>query len=82
MMILEGMYGPEEKLPLAHKNHHMLFREAAELARDAEAEQLVLTHYSTCISDPLEFLPNAQEVFPDTTCAADGMTWTLHYPPA
>lgn len=80
MMFLEGMYGAEEKHPLALRNHHMLYREAAALARDAEAGQLVLTHFSTSIDDPLEFLPNAQAVFPHTSCAVDGMTWCLHYP--
>lgn len=80
MMILEGMYGAEEKLPLAVKNHHMLFRESAVLARDAEASQLVLTHFSTSIDDPQEFLQNARDVFPDTCCAEDGMTWVLKYP--
>ncbi len=80
MMILEGMYGAEEKYPLAIKNHHMLYREAASLASDAEAGQLILTHFSTSIEDPLEYLPNAQAIFPDTTCAEDGMTWVLHYP--
>ena len=82
MMFLEGMYGPEEKLPLALKNHHMLYREAAALARDAEAGQLILTHFSTSIEDPQEFLPNATDIFPDTLCAEDGMTWMLHYPQA
>ena len=79
-MILEGMYGAEEKHPLALKNHHMLFREAAALARDAEAGQLILTHFSTSIEDPQEFLPNATTLFPDTVCAQDGMCWTLKYP--
>ena len=82
MMFLEGMYGAEEKYPLAIKNHHMLFRESAALARDAEAGQLVLTHFSTSIETPQEYLANAADVFPDTVCAEDGMTWTLHYPPA
>ncbi len=80
MMILEGMYGAEEKHPLAVRNHHMLFREAAALARDAEAGHLVLTHFSTSVEDPEEFLPAATAVFPETECAADGMTWTLRYP--
>ncbi|MBQ2952984.1 MAG: ribonuclease Z [Clostridia bacterium] len=80
MMILEGMYGAEEKYPLALKNHHMLFREAAALARDAEAGQLVLTHFSTSIEAPEDFLPNATAIFPDTVCATDGQTWTLRYP--
>ena len=80
LMILEGMYGAEEKLPLAHKNCHMLFREAAQLARDAGTKRLLLTHFSTSIESPEEFLPNAQAVFPETTCAMDGMTLTLRYP--
>jgi ribonuclease Z len=82
LMILEGMYGHEEKLPLAVKNHHMLYREAAALARDAEAQRLLLTHFSTSIEDPQEFLQNARDIFPDTDCAADGMTLTLQYPDA
>lgn len=80
LMILEGMYGAEEKLPLAVKNHHMLFREAAALARDAEASRLLLTHFSTSMDAPEDFLPHAQAVFPDTTLAADGMTLMLQYP--
>lgn len=79
LMILEGMYGPEEKAPLAKKNHHMLFREAASLAADAETEHLILTHFSTCITDPQEYLPLAQAIFPNTECASDGQTWTLRY---
>ncbi len=80
LMILEGMYGAEEKYPLAIKNHHMLYREAAALARDAEAGRLLLTHFSTSIEDPSEFLQNARDVFPDTDAATDGMTLTLQYP--
>ena len=79
LMILEGMYGAEEKHPLALANHHMLFREAAELARRAGARRLALTHFSTSVEDPLEYLPLAQSVFPACECAADGMTFTLHF---
>ena len=80
LMILEGMYGAEEKLPLAIKNHHMLYREAAALARDAEAGRLLLTHFSTSIEEPEEYIDNARAVFPDTDVAVDGMTLTLQYP--
>ena len=80
LMILEGMYGAEEKYPLAVKNHHMLFREAAALARDAETRRLLLTHFSTSIDDPQEFLQNARDVFPATDLAEDGMTVRLQYP--
>lgn len=80
LMILEGMYGAEEKYPLAIKNHHMLYRESAALARDAEAGRLLLTHFSTSTEDPTEFLQNARNVFPKTDVATDGMTLTLQYP--
>ena len=79
-MILEGMYGAEEKLPLAYRNHHMLFREAATMARDAGTKRLLLTHFSPSMEMPEEFLPNAQAIFPETQCATDGMTMTLRYP--
>lgn len=80
LMILEGMYGEEKKLPLAHKNCHMLFREAAQLAQEAQTKRLLLTHFSTSVENPEEFLENAQVIFPETACAVDGMTLTLRYP--
>jgi len=71
LLILEGMYGDDDKIAQAHKNHHMIFHEAAEIALAAGAKRLLLTHYSTCIEDPLPYLPLAQEVFPETACAED-----------
>ena len=79
LMILEGMYGGEDKIPQAKKNHHMLFRESAALAQLAETKQLLLTHFSTCIEDPLEYLPNAQAIFPNTEVAVDCGTLKLEF---
>ena len=80
LMFLEGMYGDETKRPQALKNRHMLFAEAAELARQAQPKQLVLTHFSNCIDDPEEYLPNARSIFPETYAAADGQCFVLQYP--
>lgn len=80
LLILEGMYGEEEKRPLAVKNHHMLFSEAAELARDADAGALLLTHFSTSLEEPESCLPAAREIFERTWTAKDGETVTLRYP--
>ena len=74
------MYGEEDKLPLAMKNHHMLFRESATLARDAQAAHLILTHFSTSMESPEESLPNAVDIFPSTECATDGMCISLSFP--
>ena len=80
LLILEGMYADEEKLPQALKNHHMMFREAAEIAREADAGCLVLTHFSTSLEDPESYLDNARNVFEKTWTAKDGETVTLRYP--
>ena len=80
LLILEGMYGTEEKMPQALKNHHMLFREAAETARKAGTGGLLLTHFSTSMENPEEYLPAAREIFERTWAATDGLTVTMRYP--
>lgn len=80
LMILEGMYGDETKRAQAEKNRHMLFAEAATLAREAGAKRLLLTHFSNCIDDPQAYLSLAQAIFPATEAAMDGQCLTIHYP--
>lgn len=80
LALLEGMYAEEEKHPLAVKNHHMMFREAAETAREAGANRLILTHFSTSLEDPEAGLPAAREVFPEACAGRDGMLIRLSYP--
>ena len=80
LLILEGMYGDEEKMPLALKNHHMMFREAAEIARDAQPGALLLTHFSTSLEDPESYLPEVRAIFQKTWTASDGEIITLRYP--
>ena len=80
LAILEGMYFQEEKIPLAVKNHHMMFREAAEIARDGGVSRLLLTHFSTSLDDPEEGMEAAREIFPRAEAGQDGMTVRLSYP--
>ena len=80
LLILEGMYGDEEKMPQALKNHHMMFREAAEIAREAQPGALLLTHFSTSMEDPESYLDGVRTVFGNTWTAKDGGTVTLRYP--
>ena len=79
LMVLEGMYGDDAKLPQALKNHHMLFREAAALAAQAGARQLLLTHFSNSLETPVDFLEQAQAVFPQTVLGEDLFTLSLNY---
>lgn len=80
LLILEGMYADEEKMPLALKNHHMMFREAAEIARAAAPGGLLLTHFSTSLEDPESYLEDVRTLFEKTWTAKDGQTVTLRYP--
>jgi ribonuclease Z len=74
------MYADEEKMPLALKNHHMMFREAAEIARAAAPGGLLLTHFSTSLEDPESYLEDVRTLFEKTWTAKDGQTVTLRYP--
>ena len=80
LLILEGMYADESKRPQALKNHHMMFSEAAEIARDAEPAALMLTHFSTSLEAPEDYLDETRKIFEKTWTARDGETVTLRYP--
>lgn len=79
LLICEGMYDTDDKLPQAREKGHMLFSEAAHLAKSANAQKLVLTHYSPSLEYPENGLENAQKIFPDTECGYDGKKITLFY---
>ena len=79
LFICEGMYGEEDKIADARQKKHMLFREAAELAKSAGVKELWLTHYSPSLLHPEDFADSARRVFPDTVAAKDGRTVTLRF---
>lgn len=79
LLILEGMYGDEEKAVKAGEWGHMTFAEAASLAREAEADELWLTHFSPSITDPFEYESAVQTVFPNTVIGQDGMKRSLKF---
>lgn len=72
LLILEGMYGEAEKLGKAIETKHMMFSEAAEIARDCNAQRLWLTHFSPSLPNPKEYLPDVQRIFPQTVIPEDG----------
>ncbi len=79
LMILEGMFADEKKLPRALETHHMLFREAAELAAKANANELWLTHYSPSQETPELYISAATDVFKNTVCGQDGMEKEINF---
>ncbi|AMJ41843.1 MAG TPA: ribonuclease Z [Clostridium sp.] len=80
LFICEGMYGEDEKIHKAKENKHMLFSEAAQLAKDGEAEALWLTHFSPSLNEPELFLEVAQNIFPNTVLGVERMSTTILFP--
>ena len=61
----------EEHRELAEKYHHLTAKQAAEIAREANAKQLILTHYSARYQDLEIFEEEAKTIFPNTKVADD-----------
>ncbi len=80
LLICEATYGVIEQAPHAVEHgRHMIFAQAAEVAKAAGVKELWLAHYSQMIVDPNQYLPNATAIFPNTICGRDGMTKTLKF---
>ncbi|MGE5617910.1 MAG: ribonuclease Z [Sphingomonadaceae bacterium] len=80
LLICEGMYGDPGDRNKAEGNRHMLFSEAAEIARRGGVGELWLTHFSPSLSDPAEWLEEATRIFPNTRIGHDRMAASLRFP--
>lgn len=77
LLICEGTYGDNEDIEKAIKNKHMTFAEAAGLAYKGNVKELLLTHFSPSINEPILYKMNAIEIFRNTTIGYDGFTKEL-----
>ncbi|MBQ8092233.1 MAG: ribonuclease Z, partial [Clostridia bacterium] len=59
LMICEATYAENEQTELAEERGHMTFAQAAKAAKNADVQQLWLSHYSQRIEVPEDYLPNA-----------------------
>lgn len=79
LLICEANYGSDEDTHKAIINKHMTFREAATLAKLGYCEKLLLTHFSPALTNPDEYINNAQSLFSNTILGKDGLTLSLQY---
>jgi ribonuclease Z len=79
LFICEGHYGDDSKLSKARAYKHMIFAEAAELARAGNVKQLWLTHFSPAMPNPGDYIKNARKIFPNSHVGFDRKTITLNF---
>ena len=70
MLVCEATYATEDAKD-AYEHHHMTMGQAAELARDCNAKQLILSHFSQRYANPSTYLPQLQAIFPHIILARD-----------
>lgn len=56
---------------LAEKHHHLTAKQAAEMAKAAGVDKLILTHFSARYQDSEAFAREAKTIFPNTFAAED-----------
>jgi ribonuclease Z len=74
LMICESTY-LEEHRDLAFLHKHMTAKQAATIAKEANARQLILTHFSARYQEVYEFENEARSIFPNTFAADDLMVF-------
>ena len=72
LLICEGMYAEEEKLAKARQYKHMTFYEAAQVARQSQAKELWLTHFSPSLVRAEDYMPKVREIFLFASLGKDG----------
>lgn len=79
LLVLEGAC-PERCSQVKNgKFKHLTFEDAARVAKDANARELWLTHYSNCLQTPYKWEGMASDIFSKTYCAFDGLTRELTF---
>ena len=79
LFICEGMYGEDDKADKAKGYKHMTFREAAVLARNANVQEMWLTHYSPSLVRPDDYMDKVREIFPNAFPGKDGKSVELSF---
>ena len=79
LFICEGMYGEEEKINKAREYKHMLFSEAARIAKAGNVAEMWLTHFSPAMPFPEMYIKNAKDIFSNTHLGKDRKNVSLMF---
>ena len=79
IFICEGMYGEKDKDSKAMEYKHMTFYEAARVAKDAQVNELWLTHFSPSLIHAEEYMDKVKSIFPQASLGKDGRMKELDF---
>lgn len=79
LLICEGMYGSDDDLEKAIRNKHMTFSEAAQIAKNAQVDELILTHFSPSLLNPEDYLEPTRKIFANTYAGEDRLIRQLKF---
>ena len=79
LFICEGMYGEPDKEAKAREYKHMTFKEAATIAKEANPNEMWLTHYSPSLVKPQLYMDTVTKIFPNAKAGKDGMSADLKF---
>lgn len=79
LFICEGMYGEHDKEAKAREYKHMTFKEAATIAKEANPNEMWLTHYSPSLVKPQLYMDTVTKIFPNAKAGKDGMSVDLKF---
>jgi len=79
LLVCEGMYGEDDLLEKAVERKHMIFSEAATVAKKSRSKELWLTHFSPSLKDPDIHVQTAKNIFSNIIIGKDLMKKQLKY---
>ncbi len=74
LFVCESTY-LEEHRELARMHNHLTAKQAAQIAKEAHAQELILTHFSARYQNVKQFEQEARTIFPNTFAADDLLTF-------
>lgn len=79
LFVCEGMYGESGMEEKAIHHKHMTFKEAAYLAKEAQVEELWLTHYSPSLIRPEDYMNEVRSIFHNAKAGKDRKSIMLEF---
>ena len=79
LLILEGMYGDQERVDRVRDHKHMMMQEAAEIAAKVQPKELWFTHYSPAMLHPENYEKELKSIFPNLVIPKDGRAAELRF---